>query len=87
MEGEIVLEAIMLICFGVSWPASIYKSYTLKKVTGKSQIFLWLVFMGYIFGLLHKLVNDTDWVTLFYALNGSMVLIDMVLYYRYCGNS
>jgi len=58
MEAETVLEAIMLICFGVSWPASIYKSYTLKKVTGKSQIFLWLVFVGYIFGLLHKLVNN-----------------------------
>ena len=78
-----MFEALMIICFGVSWPASIYKSYTLKKVTGKSKLFLWLVFIGYIFGLVHKFLYSMDWVTPFYALNGTMVFIDLVLYYRY----
>ncbi len=82
-----MLEAAMLICFGSSWPASIYKSYRLKRVTGKSKLFLWLVLIGYIFGILHKLFGNTDWVTLIYAMNGCMVFVDLCLYYRYEGRS
>ncbi len=78
-----MLEALMLICFGVSWPASIYKTCTVKKVTGKSKLFLWLVLVGYIFGLLNKIIYQRDWVMAFYALNGAMVLTDLILYYRY----
>lgn len=78
-----MFEALMLICFGVSWPASIYKSYKLKEVTGKSKLFLWLVLIGYIFGITNKILNQPDWVTIFYALNGIMVSIDLMLYYRF----
>ncbi len=81
-----MFEALMLICFGASWPASIYKSYSLKKVTGKSKLFLWLVLIGYGFGLVNKCVTTPDWVTAFYAFNGLMVLTDLILYYRYSGN-
>jgi hypothetical protein len=78
-----MLEAMMLVCFGVSWPASIYKSWKLKKVTGKSKLFLWLVFIGYIFGLMNKVFGNMDWVTACYGINGTMVFIDLMLYYRY----
>ncbi len=81
-----MFEALMLICFGASWPASIYKSWKIKKVTGKSPIFLWLVFIGYACGLTNKILTGTDWVTAFYAINGSMVFIDILLYYRYSSN-
>jgi hypothetical protein len=86
MERD-MFEAIMMICFGASWPASIYKSFRVKKVTGKSILFLWLVFTGYVAGFAHKLVNNYDWVIVFYATNGLMVLCDIVLYYRYRNNS
>ena len=82
-----MFEAIMLICFGASWPASIYKSIRVKQVTGKSSLFLWLVFTGYAAGFAHKLINSSDWVIVFYAINGFMVLCDIVLYYRYRNNS
>lgn len=78
-----MLEALMLICFGVSWPASIYRTIKAKSVKGKSVIFLWLVFVGYICGLSHKLLNNPDYVTPFYAINGIMVFIDLLLYYRH----
>ena len=35
-----IFEAIMLICFGASWPAAVYKTYTTKNVEGKSLLFL-----------------------------------------------
>ena len=82
-----MFEAIMMICFGSSWPASIYKSFRVKKVTGKSIVFLWLVFTGYVAGFVHKLTNNFDWVIVFYATNGLMVLFDIVLYYRYRSDS
>ncbi len=78
-----MFEALMLACFGSSWPASIYKSYTQKNVSGKSALFLWLVFLGYIFGTLNKVINGIDWVMLFYIANGAMVFTDLLLYYRY----
>ena len=41
-----LFEAIMMICFGASWPASIWKTITVKNPIGKSMIFLWLVLIG-----------------------------------------
>lgn len=78
-----MFEALMIICFGLSWPASIYKSYRAKSVKGKSQFFLWLIFSGYIFGIFHKCLNCLDWVVVFYILNAALVFIDIVIYYRY----
>ncbi len=78
-----MFEAIMIILFGLSWPASIYKSITVKKVTGKSHLFLWLVFFGYVSGIAHKIVYSLDWVLTFYVINACMVFVDILLYYRY----
>ena len=78
-----MFEALMIICFGLSWPASIYKSYCAKSVKGKSKYFLWLIFSGYIFGIFHKCFFSLDWVVVFYILNAVLVFIDIVLYYRY----
>ncbi len=78
-----MLEAIMIICFGLSWPMSIYRTLKMKQVTGKSDVFLWLVFCGYIAGIFHKLFNAFDWVILLYSINAGMVFTDIVLYYIY----
>jgi len=77
-----IFEFIMLICFGVAWPVSIYKSYKSKSVEGKSVLFLFVIFIGYIAGIIHKLTYSFDFVIYLYALNGLMVLIDIGLYYR-----
>jgi hypothetical protein len=72
----------MLICFGAAWPVSIYKSYRSRSNGGKSVIFLYIVFTGYVAGVLHKGFNDYDQVIFLYMLNGLMVLIDICVYYR-----
>ncbi len=72
----------MLVCFGAAWPVSIYKSIRTRAVEGKSLPFLIIVFVGYIAGILHKLVFHYDLVIFLYALNAAMVGLDAVLYLR-----
>ena len=80
-----IFEVIMLVCFGSAWPASIYKSVSSKTAKGKSMAFLIIVFVGYISGILHKLFYNLDWVVVLYALNGLMVLVDLVITLRNMG--
>ncbi len=77
-----IFEIIMLLCFGAAWPLSIYKSYTSKQIAGKSVGFLFTVLIGYVAGVIHKLTHNPDLVTGLYILNGTMVTVDIVLYYR-----
>jgi hypothetical protein len=75
-------EAAMLFCFGFAWPLSIYRSYKLGTNAGKSLSFLYVVFFGYVSGTLHKIIYNFDPVIILYILNGLMVFIDIMLYYR-----
>ena len=77
-----MFEMAMLICFGFAWPTSIVKSYKSRSSEGKSVIFLYVVILGYLFGIIHKLINNPDFVIIFYGLNAFMVFIDLLLYYR-----
>ena len=81
-----VAEAGMLACFGASWPFSVVKSLRIKKVTGKSPVFLWLIFFGYIAGITFKLTSGVDWVLALYCWNLLVVGVDTLLYYRYRHN-
>ncbi|OPX87075.1 MAG: hypothetical protein A4E54_01834 [Pelotomaculum sp. PtaB.Bin117] len=72
----------MLVCFGAAWPFSIYKSYRTRETAGKSIYFLWIVFAGYVSGIIHKLIFSHDAVIYLYTLNGVMVIMDITLYYR-----
>ena len=76
-------EVGMLACFGVSWPFSVYKTWKAKMPTGKSMGFLWLVFIGYVSGVLHKIFYHLDFVILLYILNGTLVMVDIMLCYYY----
>jgi hypothetical protein len=81
-----IFEALMIFCFGVSWPFSIYKSYRTKSVKGKSLVFLLLVFVGYLAGIFHKIYFNFDLVIILYIINAVMVLIDICLYATYVKN-
>lgn len=81
-----VFEAVMIFCFGVSWPFSIYKSFRTKSVKGKSLVFLLLVFIGYLAGIFHKVFFNLDLVIILYIINSIMVLIDICLYALYVKN-
>ncbi len=76
-------EVAMLICFGLGWPCSILKTLRTQQVLGKSPLFLAIVALGYLSGVVHKLVFALDWAIVFYVLNLAMVLADLALYFRY----
>jgi hypothetical protein len=78
-----VFEVAMLVCFGISWPVSIIKSVRTRIVLGKSPLFMIVVCFGYIFGIIHKLLYSMDWVIVLYALNMVLVMIDLILYFKY----
>jgi len=77
-----IFEIIMLVCFGAAWPSSIYKSYTSRTSKGKSILFLFIVFLGYIAGIFHKVFYNLDFVIYLYALNSALVFWDITLYFR-----
>ena len=77
-----IFEIIMLICFGAAWPLSIVKSYKSRTTAGKSVWFLVIIAVGYAAGITHKMLHSRDYVIFLYGLNGLMVLVDIVLYWR-----
>lgn len=88
-----LLEALMILCFGLSWPISIYRSYVSRTAKGKSlffEVFLWI---GYIFGIARKFMeffgstggnlNSLFYIGwFFYFLNLVEISIDMAFYFR-----
>ena len=78
-----IFEALMVICFGISWPISISKSYKARTAKGKSIIFMFFIVIGYAFGIISKLSSgNITYVFVFYVLNFVMVSIDIALYFR-----
>ena len=85
-----LLEIVMIVSFGASWPLNVMKSYRARTAKGKSLPFLLLIFFGYIAGIASKFLNETymenfaaKWyVLVFYFLNLVMVGADLLLYVR-----
>ena len=85
-----ILEIIMIVSFGASWPMNVMKSYKARTAKGKSVAFLCLILFGYVAGITSKLVNEAymasfaqKWYVLFfYVLNLIMVGTDLILYVR-----
>lgn len=78
-----IFETLMLICFGCSWPISVWKSWKSRTAKGKSVFFTYAIILGYIFGILAKLTSgNLNYVVFLYVLNLMMVSIDVALYYR-----
>ena len=78
------LEAGMLFCFGFAWPFNIYKSYKARSNTGKSLLFLIVIWMGYLFGIFLKVFSPEDigFTLWLYIANIIMVSIDIFLFFR-----
>ena len=85
-----ILEVIMIVSFGFSWPMNVIKSWKSRTTKGKSLAFLCFIFFGYIAGIASKFLNEaymasfaTKWyVLIFYILNLLMVGADLLLYIR-----
>ncbi len=89
-----LLEALMIICFGLSWPISIRKSWVARTAKGKSVFFEVFILIGYIFGIIRKfiLINQAESVAslgflfyfalAFYFINVIEITIDILLWVR-----
>lgn len=89
-----IMEALMVICFGISWPLNISKAYKARTAKGTSVLFYWFIWIGYVFAIIGKIVlivyhspqpwyETVKWYVLFfYFLNTFMVTTGILIYYR-----
>ena len=77
-------EGIMLICFGMAWPVSIYKTYKARRNEGKSIHFLYVILIGYISGIIFQHLSNPKAILIMslFILNSCMIVIDIILFYR-----
>ncbi|MBQ3750454.1 MAG: hypothetical protein IKN99_02355 [Bacteroidales bacterium] len=87
MTNFSIWEVLFLLCFAISWPVSIAKSLRTKVVIGKSPLFMSLIVLGYIFGIIHKVLYSHDIVIWLYVFNALLVTTDLVLYFVYIGQN
>lgn len=80
-----ILETIMLVCFGLSWPISLIKTIRDKEKSGNLP-FMCLILAGYAAGIMAKLMTEgTNFVFFIYLLNIVMVLANFtVTIKRHC---
>lgn len=80
---EQILEASMLICFGISWPMNVYKNIKAKTAKSMSIQFILLIIAGYIAGIAAKLLTHTvNYVLAVYVLNLAIVSVNVFVYFR-----
>ena len=71
----------MLICFGLSWPISVYQSLTSHSTQGKSLVFM-IAIIGYISGITGKILGgQINYVLVMYCFNLTVVSFDLMLYF------
>ena len=80
---QYILETIMLICFGLSWPINLIKALRAKTAKGTSPLFLCMIIIGYLAGVAAKLVSrQINYVLVMYFINIAMVLANLIVYFR-----
>ncbi len=76
------LEAVMLICFGFSWPINLIKNIKAKTAKSMSLKFIILIILGYIAGISAKLIShNINYVLAIYLLNLAIVSVNVVVYF------
>ncbi len=77
-----ILETLMLVCFGLSWPINLVKNLKAKTVKSTSFKFLLLITVGYLCGIGAKLVSgQINYVLAVYFLNLIVVGANIVVYF------
>ena len=78
-----ILETVMLVCFGFSWPLNVIKAYRAKTAKGTSLPFILLIITGYIAGISAKLISgQINYVLIAYILNLAIVSLNIIVYFR-----
>ena len=86
MEVSQICEFFMLFAFGFSWPFAIARTYRAKRVAGKSPMFMIIVLLGYVGGILARLLDanaSNDWLAIVYVIDMALVSTDLTLYLYY----
>lgn len=77
-----LLEAAMLICFGMSWPLSLIKNIKAKSARNMSLQFILLIVLGYTMGIAAKLLTgQINYVLAVYFFNLAVVLLNLPVYF------
>ena len=78
-----ILETLMLVCFGFSWPLNVIKAYRAKTAKGTSLPFVLLIITGYIAGITAKILSgQINYVLIAYILNLVIVSLNVIVYFR-----
>ena len=78
-----ILETIMLICFGFSWPLTVYRNIKARTAKTMSLGFILLIIIGYIAGITAKISSDNiGFVLGVYILNLAIVSVNLGVYFR-----
>jgi glucan phosphoethanolaminetransferase (alkaline phosphatase superfamily) len=77
-----ILETIMLVCFGFSWPMNVVKNIKSKTARSMSLPFIMLIISGYIAGITAKIVtHQLNYVLAVYIINLAIVSVNIVVYF------
>lgn len=78
-----ILEAAMLIAFGLSWPLNAFKNYQARTAAGTSWQFILLITLGYVAGIAAKFCSgNVNWVLIVYFLNMVCLAVNWGVYFR-----
>lgn len=78
-----LLEATMLVCFGLSWPINAYKGFKARTAAGQSWQFIALITAGYAAGIAAKFASgQISWVLAVYLINLACVGVNWAVYLR-----
>lgn len=78
-----ILETIMLICFGLSWPISVVKNIRTGTAKGMSLPFILLITFGYVAGITAKIIShNINYVLIVYFINIAAVSVNIAVYIR-----
>ena len=78
-----LLETVMLVCFGFSWPMAVIKNYKARSAKAMSLYFIVLIITGYIAGIAAKIcAHNYSYVLIVYVINLVMVSINLGVYFR-----
>ena len=78
-----IVETVMLVCFGFSWPLNVIKAHRAKTAIGTSLPIILLIIAGYIAGISAKLITgQVNYVLIAYILNLAIVSLNVVVYFR-----
>ncbi|MBP3321354.1 MAG: hypothetical protein J6M12_03280 [Clostridia bacterium] len=78
-----ILETVMLVCFGFSWPINLIKAYKARTAKSTSLPFVLLIIAGYVAGISAKIImGNINYVLVAYLLNLAIVSLNLVVYFR-----